>query len=61
VLIPVIYEDDSYDMVEDYLLNELIVTKKIKAFKRQSGWVRIGQDRVRKIDYTGPERRGRRQ
>lgn len=60
MLIPVIYEDDSYDMVEDYLLNELIVTKRIKAFKRSSGWVRIGQDRVRKIDYTGPERRGRR-
>jgi len=60
VLIPVIYADDSYDMVEDFLLNELIVNNKIKAFKRSSGWVRIGQDRVRKIDYSGPERRGRR-
>ncbi len=59
VLIPVIYSDDSYDMVEDFLLNELIVNNKIKAFKRSSGWVRIGQDRVRKIDYSGPERRGR--
>ena len=60
MLIPVIYADDSYDMVEDFQLNELIVNNKIKAFKRSSGWVRIGQDRVRKIDYSGPERRGRR-
>jgi len=59
VLIPVIYADDSYDMVEDFLLNELIINNKIKAFKRSSGWVRLGQDRVRKIDYSGPERRGR--
>jgi hypothetical protein len=60
VLIPVIYADDSYDLVEDILLNELIISSKIKAFKRSSGWVRIGEDRVRKIDYTGPERRGKR-
>lgn len=60
MLIPVIYTDDSYDMVEDFMLNELIITNKIKAFKRSSGWVRIGEDRVRKIDYSGPERRGKR-
>ena len=58
VLIPVIFADDSYDMVEDRLLNELIITNKIKAFKRTDGWVRIGEDPIRKIVYTGPERRG---
>lgn len=58
MLIPVIYADDSYDMVEDRMLNELIITNKIKAFKRSSGWVRIGEDPIRKIVYRGPERRG---
>lgn len=58
MLIPVIYADDSYDMVEDRMLNELIIAGKIKAFKRTSGWVRIGEDPIRKIMYTGPERRG---
>jgi len=59
VLIPVIYADDSYDLVEAIMLNELIINKKIKAFKRSSGWVRIGEDPIRKIEYAGPERRGR--
>jgi hypothetical protein len=58
VLIPVIYADDSYDMVEDRMLNELIIASKIKAFKRSDGWVRIGEDPIRKIVYRGPERRG---
>ena len=58
MLIPVIFADDSYDMVEDRMLNELIITNKIKAFKRTDGWVRIGEDPIRKIVYTGPERRG---
>jgi len=59
VLIPVIYTDDSYDLVEDTTLNALIRSGKIKAFKRSSGWVRIGEDPIRKIEYRGPERRGR--
>lgn len=59
MLIPVIYADDSYDLVEAIMLNELIINKKIKAFKRSSGWVRIGEDPIRKIEYAGPERRGR--
>ena len=59
MLIPVIYTDDSYDLVEAIMLNELIINKKIKAFKRSSGWVRIVEDPIRKIEYTGPERRGR--
>lgn len=58
MLIPVIYADDPYDMVEDRMLNELIIANKIKAFKRSDGWVRIGEDPIRKIVYRGPERRG---
>lgn len=59
MLIPVIYNDDSYDLVEDIVLNELIRSDRIKAFKRSGGWVRIGEDPIRKIEYRGPERRGR--
>jgi hypothetical protein len=60
MLIPVLYPDDTYDLVEDISLNELIMLNRIKAFKRSSGWVRIGEDPVRRIEYTGPERRGKR-
>lgn len=60
MLIPVLYPDDTYDLVEDISLNELIMKNRIKAFKRSNGWVRIGEDPIRRIEYAGPERRGKR-
>jgi hypothetical protein len=59
MLIKVIYRNNSADMVKDYLLEGLIASGKIVAFRRSSGWVTIGIDRVRngRRDYAGPERR----
>ena len=59
MLIKVIYKDNTADMVKDYLLEGLITSGKIVAFRRSGGWVTIGKDSVRngKRDYTGPERR----
>ncbi len=59
MLIKVIYKDNSADMVKDYLLEGLIASGRIVAFRRSSGWVTIGKDPVRngRRDYAGQERR----
>jgi hypothetical protein len=47
VLIRVRYQDDTYGMVDDSLLEQLISSGEIKEFLRTSGWVRIGFDTIR--------------
>ena len=47
MLIKVIYNDNSHGMVDDTLLDSLITSDQIKAFRRSSSWVVIGIDRVR--------------
>lgn len=47
MLIKVRYNDNSYGMVDDSSLTELISTDMILAFRRSSGWVIVGRDRVR--------------
>jgi hypothetical protein len=47
MLIRVRYCDNSYGMVDDSQLENLISTDKIMEFRRSSGWVRIGRDRIR--------------
>lgn len=47
MLIRVKYCDNSYGMVDDSQLENLISTDKIMEFRRASGWVRIGSDRIR--------------
>jgi hypothetical protein len=54
----VIYCDHTHDTVEGITIASLIREGKIIAFKRQSGWVYIGSDRVRKYDHDGRERMG---
>jgi hypothetical protein len=56
MLIPVIYFDHSHDTIESYTLTHLIREGKIRSFKRASGWVHIGKDRIRKHDYAGLKR-----
>lgn len=56
MMIPVIYFDHSHDMVEGWTLTTLIRDGKIISFKRASGWVCVGRDRIRKFDYIGIER-----
>jgi hypothetical protein len=56
------YQDDTYDIVEDFALDQLVSSDKIKRFLRYSeGWVTIGLDPIRrskgKNNYRGPQRR----
>lgn len=58
----VCYDDDSYDIVEDYCLDYLIMTGNITGFSRSDQWVRVGIDPVRDENsavetYLGRERR----
>ncbi len=59
--IPVIFFDDTPALVEAERLDELISYRRIQAFRRSSGWVRVGRDPVRGCGgrYDGPERRGK--
>jgi len=59
MMIKVIYHDNRADMVKEYLLEELIRTKKIIAFRRSNGWVNLGRDPVRasQLPFVGQERR----
>jgi hypothetical protein len=71
MLVLVRYNDDNYDIVEDYCLEYLIVTGKVMEFSRSDRWVTVGAEPTReKSDvkecssnsenfYNGPERRKR--
>jgi hypothetical protein len=56
------YLDRSYGFEENRVLDELIVHKRIIAFRRASGWAEIGRDPVRDPcavkEFDGVERRG---
>lgn len=62
MLILVVYDDGTHDLIEPYLLDYLITTGRVVQFCRSSGWVRIGRDEIRhgQGDYCGTERRQRR-
>jgi hypothetical protein len=57
--IKVIYMDNSAGVVKASSLEQLITTRRIVAFRRSEGWVKIGRDPVRGKGgkYKGPERR----
>ncbi|MEW6569961.1 MAG: GSU3473 family protein [Nitrospirota bacterium] len=59
MLIEVVYNDNKHDMVDPFLLDELITSGKIKRFLRSEGWATIGSDPIRGTGglYKGPERR----
>jgi hypothetical protein len=59
VLIRVIYQDDTYDMVKPLLLDMLISENKIKKFRRSEMWATVGVDRMRGIGgyHDGYEKR----
>ena len=61
MLIPVIYKNGNHDQVKDFMLSRLIDDHGIAKFKRSSGWVTIGVDRIRNLQkttrYSGEERR----
>lgn len=59
MLIRVMYLNYKYDIVKTYLLDQLIISGKIKKFYRSDGWAVIGRDPVRIGSgiYKGEERR----
>lgn len=60
MLIRVRYQDNTYDMVKAWRLQEYIAAGKVVAFHRSNGWVTVGRDQVRHSGihgYSGPERR----
>jgi hypothetical protein len=48
--IKVIYTNGKTGMVENYQLDDLIASGKIKKFRRSDGWVSLGKDPIRKAD-----------
>lgn len=59
MLILVVYDDGTHDLVEAYLLDYLISAGRITEFCRSSGWVKVGKDPIRgpESEYLGVERR----
>ncbi len=60
--IPVLFNDNHYKVVSGNELDQLLMTGRVKAFRRSTGWAIIGQDPLRGKGgkYTGPERRKQR-
>jgi hypothetical protein len=60
-MIHVKYQDDSYDYVDDMMLDYLIASHSIKEFYRPSEaeWVDVNEEPIRGegLSYIGPERR----
>jgi hypothetical protein len=46
--ITVMYTNGKTGIVENYQLDDLIASGKIKKFRRSEGWVIVGKDPVRK-------------
>ena len=60
-MIHVKYRDNSYDYVDDMMLDYLIASDSIKEFYRPSDaeWIDINEEPIRGegLSYIGPERR----
>ncbi len=48
MLLQVVRTGNRYDYVKDFMLDSLIESKGIVRFKRTSGWVTLGVDRIRR-------------
>ena len=63
MVIRVIYQNQRYDFVKAFRLDEFIETGAIALFLCRSGWVRVGLDPIRatttdsSYTYKGKERR----
>lgn len=62
MLIQVMYPGNNFDYVKEFMLDNLIESRKIAKFRRSNGWVSVGIDPVRtgkqSGDFSGVERRG---
>jgi hypothetical protein len=62
MLIRVMYDDRTYDMVKPKRLDLLLETEKLISFKRSDSWAVVGRDTLRSRShnskaYAAPERR----
>ncbi|WP_432822535.1 GSU3473 family protein [Trichloromonas sp.] len=60
MMIRVMYSDWRQDLVTPAALDRLLALKRVKKFKRFSGWVHVGHDRIRGAGggrYGGADRR----
>lgn len=61
MLIRVMYPDNSYDYVREFMLKNLIDARKIVKFRRSGGWVPLVEGHVRsesiQRSYRGTEKR----
>jgi hypothetical protein len=55
MLIKVMYQDGKIGEIENYQLDDLINSQKIKKFQRSGQWVTIGVDPIRKVREDYPE------
>lgn len=61
MLLQIVFEDNRFDYIKDFRLNDLIDSRKIKKFRRSTGWVTIGIDPIRssknESSFDGIEKR----
>jgi len=57
MLISVLYENNTYDVIKSTKLEEFISLGTITKFFRSSGWVTIGVDPIRKTNCGHTEER----
>ncbi len=59
--IPVLFKDGKKESVSEDMLQFMIATKQVQFFKRASGWVDIGQEKIRRnfAPFDGKDRRRR--
>ncbi len=50
MLISVIYQDDTHDLVKPFLLNKLLAAGKVKRFLCSDGWAVVGVSPMRRND-----------
>ena len=60
MLVRVMYEDGSFDMVRNDMLDILVANLKVKKIRRNTGWVDVESGQIRKSlgnEWDGQERR----
>jgi hypothetical protein len=61
MMIQVVYQDNRYDYVKGFVLDDLIESRQIRRFRRKDGWATIGVDPLRapgtNHSFSGIERR----
>ena len=56
MMIKVLLKDKEIDLVDEFLLEDLIESNEIIGFCRSEGWVFIDKDPIRDQDILQPER-----